>query len=252
MTEEKKTVQTSEGGHFYKPNGEPAYTYKNKKGEEKATTLREARKEGWFPGATTIIATQARFGLVNWMIDQAILSALTLPRPEGEGDLSFFARIKADAKEQAEKAAEKGKIIHAWVQDSFEGKVSPPEADPFVISARMEITKKCGARNWICEKPFASPMGYGGKIDLQDPEIILDIKTTEKDLDTIRTWDDHAQQLAAYRTGVQNPNAKCGILYINVLTTDSKLLWLPEEELVKGFECFKALLAFWKAKNSIK
>jgi hypothetical protein len=186
------------------------------------------------------------------MIDQAILSALTLPRPEGEGDLSFFARIKADAKEQAGKAAEKGKIIHAWVQDSFEGKVSPPEADPFVISARMEITKKCGARNWICEKPFASPMGYGGKIDLQDPEIILDIKTTEKDLDTIRTWDDHAQQLAAYRTGVQNPNAKCGILYINVLTTDSKLLWLPEEELVKGFECFKALLAFWKAKNSIK
>jgi hypothetical protein len=252
MTEEKKTVQTSEGGHFYKPNGEPAYTYKNKKGEEKATTLREARKEGWFPGVTTIIATQARFGLVNWMIDQAILSALTLPRPEGEGDLSFFARIKADAKEQARKAIEKGKIIHAWVQDSFEGKVSPPEADPFVISARMEITKKCGARNWICEKPFASPMGYGGKIDLQDPEIILDIKTTEKDLDTIRTWDDHAQQLAAYRTGVQNPNAKCGILYINVLTTDSKLLWLPEEELVKGFECFKALLAFWKAKNSIK
>jgi len=252
MTEEKKTVQTSEAGHWYKPNGEPAYTYLNKKGEEKPTTLREARKEGWFPGVTTIIATQARFGLVNWMIDQAILSALTLPRPEGEGDLSFFARIKADAKEQAGKAAEKGKIIHAWVQDSFEGKVSPPEADPFVISARMEITKKCGARNWICEKPFASLMGYGGKIDLQDPEIILDIKTTEKDLDTIRTWDDHAQQLAAYRTGVQNPNAKCGILYINVLTTDSKLLWLPEEELVKGFECFKALLAFWKAKNSIK
>lgn len=246
----EEKIQTKEAGHWYKPDGSPAYTYLNKKGEEKNTTLREARKEGWFPSVTAIIDLQMKWALVNWKIDQAILSSLTLTRKEGEPEADYLLRIKEDAKEQAAKAAERGKLIHAAVQNGFEGK--PFDVDgtsKFFESAKAIIEKECGKQDWVCEQPFASSLGYGGKVDLRSDAFIIDFKTTEKDLSTIKTWDDHAQQLGAYRV---DGKQKCGILYINVLTAESKLIWIPEEELQQGFECFKALLAFWKAKNKIK
>ena len=247
-------VFTSEAGHWYKPDGTPAYTYINKKGEEKNTTLREARKFGWFPSVTGIIDLQMKWGLVNWKIDQNIMSALTITRKDGETEADFVARIKEDAQAQAEKAAMWGKQIHAWVQEGFEGK--PPDANAgldYFLSAQLTLFTHCGAQNWICEKPFASILGYGGKVDLQTAEYVIDIKTTDKDLANIQTWPDHAQQLAAYdaATAILVKYRKCGILYINVNTAESKLIWISSEDLQQGFECFVALLAFWKAKNKM-
>ena len=63
-----------ENGHWYDRSGNPAYTYINKKGEEKPTTLREARKLNLVPSVTTIISCASAPQLVNWKIDQAILS----------------------------------------------------------------------------------------------------------------------------------------------------------------------------------
>jgi hypothetical protein len=91
---------------------------------------------------------------------------------------------------------------------------------------------------------------YGGKVDLHDSTYLIDIKTTEKDVADLKTWDDHAMQLAAYDFGLGNRGRKCGILYINY-KAESRLIWLEPKELEKGWKMFCALLNFWYAKNDL-
>ena len=247
---------SSEAGHWYDPRtGEPRYTYKNAKGEEKNTTLREARKFGWVPSVTGIMDGAMRWNLVNWMVDQGILAALTMPRNENEPEEEYIKRIKADSKEQAKKAAERGKTIHGYIERGFLGLEIEPEGKPFYESARKTLYEACGDAKWEAEKSFATDR-YGGKCDLHTYEYIIDIKTTDKDLATIKTWDDHAMQLAAYDNGIKNltfpPERKCGILYIHTKTAESKLIWISESDLVKGWKCFNALLAYWYAKSGLE
>ena len=125
----------------------------------------------------------------------------------------------------------------------------------FYFNPHWTIEKYCGDCEWATEKSFATKR-YGGKVDLHNDEYLIDIKTTEKDLTTIKTWDEHAMQLSAYDYGMPRQKAngyrQCGILYINVLNAESKLIWLSEEELQRGLECFMALIDYWYAKNKMK
>jgi hypothetical protein len=105
----------SEGGHFYDKDGTPRYTYINKKGEEKNTTLREAKKFGWYSSVTRIIACASKPGLELWKQEQTILACLTLPKIEGESEQDFIKRLREDAKAQAKQAAEKGTEIHGYI-----------------------------------------------------------------------------------------------------------------------------------------
>jgi hypothetical protein len=250
----------SESGHWYDPKtGEPRYTYTNKKGEVKNTTLREARKEGWVPSVTTILGLANKPALTNWMVDQGILAALTTPRIDGEPEADYLSRIKISSKEQASKAAERGTLIHGWVQKGFEGKIIPahegcPEHEGwrYYESAFHELYKHCGKYMlWSSEKSFARD-GYGGKCDLHNENHVIDLKTTDKDLATIKTWDEHSWQLSSYRHGLGVEGAKCGILYISVKDATSKLMWIDEDELRKGFKCFLDLLSFWYHKTGIE
>lgn len=242
----------SEAGHWYKRDGSPCYTIEGKNGQIRPTTLRDAKKLGLVPSVTTIIRCAAAPGLENWKQDQAILAALTCPRIDGEDEAAYLSRIKKDAQEQAKKAAERGTQIHAWVQAGFEGKELPPDGLIYYHSAKNELLDCCGDVRWISEKSFAAPR-YGGKCDLHTVEYLIDIKTTEKDLANIKTWDEHAMQLAAYSIGMYDREpwelAKCGIVYINVNTAESRLIWIPEDELEKGWMMFAALLDYWYAKN---
>ena len=241
-----------ESGHWYTQSGEPAYTIIGKNGVERATTLRDAKKENphLVPGVTTILNCAAKPGLDNWKIDQAILAALTCPRIDDEPEADYLLRIKLDAREQAKKAVERGILIHAWVQQGFEHKPIPHEILLFFSSAAKTLDDECGPTKWICEKSFAAD-GYGGKVDLFFNDVI-DIKTTEKDLTTIKTWDEHSLQLAAYRNGLGLYQARCGILYIHVKTTESKLIWIPEVELQRGWRMFTCLKDFWYADKGLE
>jgi hypothetical protein len=245
----------SEAGHWYRKNGEPAYTMIGKNGAERPTTLRDARKEGLVPSVTTIIRCAAAPGLTNWMIDQAIMAALTLPRLEGENDADFMARVKADSKEQARKAAERGTQIHAIVQRGFEGTLEEAALGDdvrYYLSACATLWRECGGRPpWICEKSFAYER-YGGKCDLHTHEWIIDFKSTDKDIATLKTWDEHAMQLAAYRKGVNRPGAQCGILFISSVSAESRLIRICEDDLKRGLKCFMALTDFWYAKNGLE
>jgi hypothetical protein len=247
----------SESGHWYKPNGEPAYTVEGANGKIRNTTVRDARKEGLLPSVTTIIGCAAKPALDVWKQQQAILAALTLPRLDGESEEDWLSRVVSDSKETAKKAAERGTQVHGIIEAFYEN-VYMPELPAYVRVVESTINEHFGPQLWVAEKSFAHG-GYGGKCDLisrphyhpKTDGFVIDFKTTEKDVDKLDTYFDHHMQLAAYRHGFEMPKARCAIVYVNANENKAKLLEIPEDDLRIGWECFSHLLAFYRAKNKL-
>jgi hypothetical protein len=246
-------AHASESQHWYTRDGLPAYTVKARDGSDRPATLRDARKFGYVPGVSTILGCADKPGLNIWKIDQAIMSALTLPKIDGETSDVFVARVKVDAKETARKAAEKGTAIHAAIQGAYEGEAYPAETYVHIAGAMKEVDKFLPAI-WTAERAFAHPLGFGGKVDLSCNVGVVDFKTKEFGQDSdLKTWDEHAMQLAAYREGLGMPKARAAICYVSVTNPGlSRLIEIPEEELERGWECFTYLLGFWKAKSKYR
>ena len=240
---------TSESGHWYLPDGSPAYRTIGKNGKERNTTVKDARGLGLLPSVTTIIGCAAKPALDVWKQQQAILAALTLPRLDGESEEDWLSRVVSDSKETAKQAAERGTQIHGVIEAFYEG-IYIPELPPYVRVVESTINEHFGPQLWISEKSFAYG-GYGGKCDLIAKGFVVDFKTTEKDLDKLDYFFDHQMQLAAYRQGFEMPNARCAIVYVNALQNKAKLIEIPEDDLRIGWECFTHLLAFYRAKNKL-
>lgn len=249
-------THAAESTHWYTRTGEPAYTVKAKAGHDRPTTLADARKTGLVPSVTTIIRCADKPGLTNWMIDQAILAALTLPRNEGEAEADWLKRVKQDSKEQARKAAERGTAIHAAIQGSFENETPTPDMRPHIDAANQALCDWYPDWAWEPERAFSHPLGFGGKVDISHHAacFVADFKTKEFDENTkLQTWDEHAMQLAAYRHGLGMDKARCAIVYVSVTNPGlARLIEIPEDELTKGWKCFYSLLQFWKAKTGFE
>lgn len=245
-------THASESQHWYTRTGEPAYEMKGANSNMRAPTLRDARKLGLVPGVSTIIRCADRPGLTNWMIDQAILAALTLPKLQGEAEKDYLARIKRDSKEQARKAAERGTAIHAAIQ-GFYSDETPQSGYELYIQGAVQAVAEWQKGAWVAERSFSHPMGFGGKVDLSGVGVI-DFKTKEFDtFGELKTWDEHAMQLAAYRHGLGLEKARCAIVYVSTTVPGlAKLIEITEEELQRGWTCFYALLHFWQAKSSYR
>ena len=241
---------TSESGHWYLPDGSPAYRIVGKNGKERNSTVKDAREHGLLPSVTTIIGCASKPALDVWKQQQAILSALTLPRLEGESEEDWLSRVVADSKETAKQAAERGTQIHGVIEAFYEG-IYIPELPPYVRAVETAINEHFGSQLWISEKSFAYG-GFGGKCDLVAKSgFVIDFKTTEKDLDKLDYFFDHQMQLSAYRQGFEMPKARCAIVYVNALQNKAKLVEIPEDDLRIGWECFTHLLAFYRAKNKL-
>ena len=247
----------SESGHFYYPDGRPAYTIQGKKGI-RPTTKADAKKLGLYPSVTTIMGEASSYGLIHYGINQAIEAALTLPRHEGENSADYIKRVRHDAKEHARIRAEEGTAIHAYLQARFEGKpfgwtYPNPKMEAMhecYKAAEVEIIEKIGVQEWECEKSFTvkvNDCGYGGKVDLYNDSYLLDIKSKEGSLDDIQLYDNHLMQLAAYQVGLRLDNARCGILFVSTNMT-AKLVIADEKDINRGWAMFRALLEYWYSK----
>ena len=244
-------VHIAESTHWYTRDGKPLYTVEAKSGSQRSTTLRDARKLNLVPSVTNIIRCAAAPGLERWKLDQMMHAALTLPRREHELEADWIERVWTDSRETAKKASERGTEIHAAIQGWAEGKYPGPFV-AHVAGAVGVLDKWIGDRNWKPEVAFSHPLGFGGKVDYSCPEAVVDFKTKEFDEDSkLKTWDEHAMQLAAYRSGLGIPKAKCAIVYVSVTNQGfAKLMEIPEEELERGWKMFLSLLDYWQAKNN--
>lgn len=243
-------IHAAESTHWYARDGSPCYTVKAKDGSDRPTTLRDARKLNLVPSVTSIIRCAAAPGLEVWKQNQVLMAALTLSRRHGESEEMYIARIVQDSKEQARKAADRGTAIHAAIQGHYEGE---PPSEEYWEHVRGAVAAVDGWMKgpWDAEKSFASALGFGGKVDLSSPWAVADFKTKEFDSETdLKTWDEHAMQLAAYRGGLGLHRARCAIVYVSASVPGlARVMPIKEDGLLKGWGMFGSLLSYWKAKT---
>ena len=188
---------TEESGHWYTRTGDPAYETNGR-----GTTLRDARKLNLLPSVTTVLGVLAKPALTSWLVRQGILAALTGTRQDGEGDDAYIARVTADSRAQSKAAADEGSRIHDACERHVKGLDVSDKYLPHALAARAELARLFpGVNDWIAEKSFAHPLGFGGKVDLHSPStgIIADYKTKDGDFSDGKklAYDQH-WQLAAY------------------------------------------------------
>jgi hypothetical protein len=242
--------QESESGHFYAKDGSTAYRIIGANGKERNTTLRDAKKHGLVPSVTTILSQIAKPGLDTWKQTQVLLAALTLPRGDNETEQDWLQRVMADSKATGRDAANRGTQIHGVLESYFEGTYIP-EWPLYVHNVHDVLVDTFGTCAWDSEKSFAHDLGYGGKLDLSADNVVVDFKTKETPLESVVPYHEHILQLSAYRMGLNMPQARCAIAFVNGITNEVKLCEISEEELQKGWECFKHLLSYYQLKNNL-
>jgi hypothetical protein len=111
---------------------------------------------------------------------------------------------------------------------------------------------------WGVERSVASPLGYGGKIDLTGthpvkPPVTIDYKCKDFDDPAKKlAYDEHCTQLATYShaLGYDLRNARCINIFIS--STVPGLFVIKEWEMVDildGWEAFKAMLRLWQVRK---
>lgn len=195
-------------GHWYSKDGKPQHFTSNTKGESRDSTLRDARKHGWYPSVTEIINTLDKPALVNWKIKQVLMSALTLPALPDEDVDSYYSRVMVDAFKESTDARDKGSEIHNAIEGWWNGHPLPQnDVGDIADKAIDAIIKFCGDREFIPEKTVVGE-GYGGMVDLHNNEFVIDYKSKEiSDSDWIKyetgkavklAYPENCMQLSAY------------------------------------------------------
>jgi hypothetical protein len=95
-------VKEDLSSHWYARDGKPRHD----------ANLRHARKELLLPSVTTVLKVWPKPQLDMWKIEQAIVSALTLPRLPDEQDDAFARRVVEDMGQEVKQAAKEGTNLH--------------------------------------------------------------------------------------------------------------------------------------------
>lgn len=237
--------------HWYSQDGTPCYEQEMVKGGMRSTTLRDARKIGLVPSVTTILGVLAKPALINWLVNQGILAALTGTRQPDEPDEDYIRRILADSRQQAKDAADEGSRIHDACECAHKRLDYPPKYIRHASAALAELARLYpGVSDWQAEASFAHPSGFGGKCDLHSPStgIVVDYKTKDGDFTDGKKlgWDQH-WQLSAYNRGLSLPANEGAAIFIS-RTHPGKVAsfqW-TKAEIDEGWEVFAAALEVWK------
>lgn len=230
-------------GHWYTKEGEACHFVVGKNGKTRDTTLRDARKLNLVPSVTEILNIAAKPALTKWLVDQAFLSALTLPKIEGESLDDFKSRAESDSKKEAIESANVGTEIHSAIESKFLGNNVDKYKDHAenVYNKIIEFTGV--TTGWQAETTF-SANGYGGMIDLHTKGIVIDYKTKSfNDVRKKMAYDEHCMQLSAYAHGIGMPNARKINVFISRENPDLIQIHEWEEDMYDRFEC---LLKYWQ------
>lgn len=251
--EKKLGERIAEAGHYYQLDGTPAYKTIGANGNERNTTLRDARKHNLVPSVTQVLKVAANEGLNKWIKSNLLMAAATLPRLEGESADDWIKRVEEDAREQSQNAAALGTSIHASLEKSYQGNDWPAEHDMYVLTTQDAIFNHFGEQAWSAERSFAHPDGFGGKLDLSSDSVVIDFKTSAFDStkkDSEFGYDEHLMQLASYSYGLGIENPRCANVYIS--TTVPGLVKIKEwskDDIDRGLKMFLSLLQYWQIKN---
>ena len=162
-------IRRESSSHWYSSSGEPVHSVARVDGNgDRPTSLRDARKLKLFPSVTNILSVLAKPGLDVWKQEQAILSALTLPRIEGESDDDFAKRVVTDMSEQVARAADLGSAIHTACEIYAQSKALPesPEVAPLFAPVREWFDNEVERIDCIERAVVHGEWGYAGRVDM--------------------------------------------------------------------------------------
>ena len=242
--------------HWYDLEGEARHTILSAKGQPRPTTLRDAKKFGWFPSVTTVMKVLAAPELDRWKQQQVLMASLTLPRNPEESDDEYCSRIMTDAFRQVEDAADLGTQIHKALENHFQGEAYDSAMEEYVAPV-----KKWVADNNVTflkhELRLVNPeVGYAGTTDalIQKDGVlhVLDYKSRKTKPDfKITPWGKEPMQIAAYS---KIAGATRGVnLYIS--TTEPGRIgeaWYDEETIKSEYEAFTYVCKLWQHTNNYK
>lgn len=240
-------------GHWYKRDGTPCYEIESAKGTMRPVTLRDCRKLDLVPSVTSVLRELAAPGLEQWKQRNILMAALTLPKYDGESLDDYAVRCIRDAGEQSKKAMQTGTDIHGEIEKVFLGKVikSPTPIEEKAQNVWGYVAEHFGATGWSAERSFASPVGYGGKIDLSGNSIVIDFKTKPVVEEGQKyAYPEMCYQLAAYATPLQCH--RCVNIFVGVENNGITHYEWTREEIATGYEIFLNTLAIWKLKRGLK
>jgi len=252
MDAQVTTGLASESQHWYRQDGSAAYEILGSNGKMRPCTLRDARKLGLVPGFSAIAQLEAKPQLTQWLINQAYLASMTLPRIEGETLEAFITRAKVDAGAQADKARNRGTELHAAIQGYYEGQAVSEEHKPYVMPVVSWILCRFPkVQKWHAEQSFAHPSGYGCKLDLHSEEAVIDFKCKDFKAmpDKTFAYPEHAMQLWCQAEAAGKPWVKKINLFIS--STVPGLIYPHEwDDDTNHFIPFQHLLALWKFRRN--
>lgn len=241
--------------HFYLQDGTPFYKvpYADPKKGMRNATITDARKVGAYPSVSAILDIPRKYLLEVWKINQGILAALANPHINSTmEEKEILSILRKEAQKEAIEAAEIGTAIHDATEAHFLKKPIPDKFKKRVANAVALLDKHCGKQNWQTEKWFASPLGYGGKIDLISPEWTIDFKSKPGDADEHKMYEEQLIQLVAYDKGTWESSTGESRRKANIIISrdnDSAAFWdwseQKENNQEKAWAKFKILLQYW-------
>ena len=233
-------------GHWYDKDGAPQHFTNGRD-----TTLRDARKHGYFPSVTTIIGILDKPALTNWKMKQVLLASLTLPAIDNEPPDAFAARIMRDAFEGSTDARDRGSEIHDCLEAIAGGLPKKYPADIQAISneAWGVIVEYCETSRFTAEQTVVGD-GFAGMVDLYNDDFVIDWKTKDiKDSDTGKklAYPEMCMQLSAYAMALPGGKQRRLINAFIDRTSGKTLIheWTEDEKL-RSWQQFALLVKYWQ------
>jgi Holliday junction resolvase-like predicted endonuclease len=238
----------TESSHYYLASGESCHG-----------DLRSARKVGAFPSVTTILgaAGPSKQGLMNWKEEQAILSALSLPRNDGEADSDFAKRVVLDSHKEVEAAAIRGTQIHSLAEIIINGE-KPGELvkgyEPHFASLKewhKDVTKVHASESVMVNEAE----GYAGRVDLiadiHGVIEVVDFKTRKfkkdaKGVSKASGYETDLLQLSAYAYAFTDEHMACRNVLIDPVTGQLQDIRYTAEQVAQAFEAFTSICKVWR------
>jgi len=251
-------------GHFYKQTGEAFHQIEKIDGSGlRDVTLRDAKKYKLVPSVTNIIGILDKPGLTIWKDERLLEACAWSPFRSADYYDDDGKKTKAyeywcnarkrDAKQEGRQASDIGKMVHANLESLFKGEaLQYNDYSRIAVRAYDDIRKELGEDNYIAEQTFAYK-GFGGTCDLSSDKIILDFKTKNiEDLSKVKAYHEHSMQLAAYKKGLDKPNAVCYNIFIST-KVEGLYKWIKwsDAEIKKAYKMFLHLKRFWELSNGI-
>ena len=275
-------IKESESSHWYTPNGEPAHRW-----EGKNTTLWTARKLqrekgiGLLPSVTNLLNALAKPALTRWFVEQGIiatikhLETMSFLNAKGKKQLQHVldetpsgARFKQEAfdlsRERSGTATNFGSRWHAMAEAVALGRTPKVDDDltEYLPHFKTWFDERVESVERVEHVLVDRETGFAGTCDgifrMETGEwAIVDYKTSGKPIKKLKSWDEHAWQLASYRHAAQLIYPDRTFICMNVLVSSIEPgkpveMLHSEEKLREGWEIFRRTAEIWQLMKGYK